>query len=104
MSSWGSTPTSHLSLLQATLWRVVPALGEMHHTTFARQAASLWKYKERLWQERLTLTPHDRAFANCDSMPLPACSFAHSYRCHRFRGEAAFGKDTLRRRAYGLTS
>src|SRR5215217_1892581 len=47
-----------------------PALGEVHRTTFARQAANLWKIKERLWQELLDLTPHDRAFAMCDSMAL----------------------------------
>jgi hypothetical protein len=28
-------------------------------------------------------------------MPLPVCLFARAYRCSRFRGEAAFGKDTL---------
>jgi hypothetical protein len=28
-------------------------------------------------------------------MPLPACSFARAYRCSRFKGEAALGKDTL---------
>ena len=28
-------------------------------------------------------------------MPLPACLFARAYRCRRFKGEAAFGKDTL---------
>jgi hypothetical protein len=77
-----------------------PALGEVHRTTFARQAANLWKIKERLWQELLDLTPHDRAFAICDSMPLPACLFARAYRCHRFRGEAAFGKDTLLRQTF----
>jgi hypothetical protein len=27
-----------------------PALGEVHRTTFARQAANLWKVKEHLWQ------------------------------------------------------
>jgi hypothetical protein len=77
-----------------------PALGEVHRTTFARQAANLWKIKERLWQELLDLTPHDRAFAICDSMPLPACLFARAYRCSRFRGEAAFGKDTLLRQTF----
>ena len=71
-----------------------PALGEVHRTTFARQAANLWKIKERLWQELLGLTPHDPAFAICDSMPLPACSFARAHRCKRFKGEAAFGKST----------
>jgi len=72
-----------------------PALGEVHRTTFARQAANLWKLKEHLWQELLALAPHDPAFAICDSMPLPACLFARAYRCSRFSGEATFGKDTL---------
>lgn len=53
-----------------------PALGEVHRTTFARQAANLWKVKEYLWQEFLALAPHDPTFALVDSMPLPACLFA----------------------------
>jgi Transposase DDE domain len=77
-----------------------PTLGEVHRTTFARQAANLWKLKEHLWQELLSLTPHDPAFAICDSMPLPACLFARAYRCSRFKGEAAFGKDTLIRQTF----
>ena len=77
-----------------------PALGEVHRTTFTRQAANLWKLKERLWQELLALTPHDPTFAFVDSMPLPACLFARAYRCRRFRGEAAFGKDTLLRQTF----
>jgi hypothetical protein len=77
-----------------------PALGEVHRTTFARQAANLWKIKERLWQELLSSTPHDPTFALCDSMPLPACLFARAYRCSRFKGEAAFGKDTLLKQTF----
>ena len=77
-----------------------PTLGEVHRTTFARQAANLWKVKEHLWQELLSYTPHDPAFALCDSMPLPACLFARAYRCKRFKGEAAFGKDTLLRQTF----
>lgn len=77
-----------------------PELGEIHRTTFTRQAANLWKVKERLWQELLTFTPHDPTFAICDSMPLPACLFARAYRCKRFKGEAAFGKDTLLRQTF----
>jgi Transposase DDE domain len=77
-----------------------PALGEVHRTTFARQAANLWKVKERLWQELLSSTPHDPTFALCDSMPLPACLFARAYRCSRFKGEAAFGKDTLLKQTF----
>jgi Transposase DDE domain len=77
-----------------------PTLREVHRTTFARQAANLWKVKERLWQELLTLTPHDPTFTICDSMPLPACLFARAYRCRRFKGEAAFGKDTLLKQTF----
>jgi Transposase DDE domain len=77
-----------------------PNLMRVHRTTFARQAANLWKAKERLWQELLAQTPHDPTFAICDSMPMPACLFARAYRCRRFRGEAAFGKDTLIRQTF----
>ena len=77
-----------------------PALGWIHRTTFVRQAANLWKVKERLWQELLALAPLDPAFALVDSMPLPVCLFARAYRCRRFRGEAAFGKDTLLRQTF----
>ena len=77
-----------------------PALSEIHRTTFARQAANLWKVKERLWQELLSLAPHDPTFAICDSMPLPACLFARAYRCRRFRGNAAFGKDILLKQTF----
>ncbi len=55
-----------------------PTLGEVHRTTFSRQAANLWKVKENLWQELLALTPHDPTFAICDSMPLAACLFARA--------------------------
>jgi len=77
-----------------------PALGEIHRTTFCRQAANLWKVKEDLWQELLSVTPHEPTFAICDSMPLPACLFARAYRCSRFRGEVAFGKDTLLKQTF----
>jgi len=77
-----------------------PTLCEVHRTTFARQAANLWKVKEHLWQEFLALAPHDPTFAICDSLPLPACLFARAYRCKRFRGEASFGKDMLLRQTF----
>jgi hypothetical protein len=77
-----------------------PTLRDVHRTTFARQAANLWKIKEHLWQELLLLAPHDPTFALVDSMPLPACLFARAYRCSRFKGEAAFGKDTLLKQTF----
>lgn len=77
-----------------------PALSSVHRTTFSRQAANLWKIKEYLWQELLLLAPHEPTFALVDSMPLPACLFARAYRCRRFKGEAAFGKDTLLKQTF----
>jgi Transposase DDE domain len=80
-----------------------PALRTLHRTTFVRQAANLWRLKECLWQRVLARLPHDPTFAIIDSFPLPVCQFARAYRCRRFRGEAAFGKDTLARQTfYGL--
>ena len=57
-----------------------PSLRQVHRTTFARQAANLWKAKELLWQELLAQIPHDTGFALVDSFPLPACLFARAYR------------------------
>jgi hypothetical protein len=80
-----------------------PALRTLHRTTFVRQAANLWRLKERLWQGVLERIPHDPTFAIIDSFPPPVCQCARAYRCRRFRGEAAFGKDTLVRQTfYGL--
>lgn len=80
-----------------------PALRTLHRTTFVRQAANLWRLKERLWQRVLACIPHDSTFAIIDSFPLPVCQFARAYRCRRFRTEAAFGKDTLVRQTfYGM--
>ncbi len=80
-----------------------PALRTLHRTTFVRQAANLWRLKERLWQQVVAQIPHDPTFAIIDSLPLPVCQFARASRCRRFRGEAAFGKDTLVRQTfYGM--
>jgi hypothetical protein len=77
-----------------------PNLRCVHRTTFTRQAANLWKVKERLWQEIVAVVPHEPTFAICDSLPLPACLFARAHRCRRFEGDAAFGKDTLLRQTF----
>src|SRR5918998_4275146 len=39
-----------------------PNLLRVHRTTFARQAANLWKVKELLWHKLLSLTPHHPTF------------------------------------------
>jgi hypothetical protein len=68
-------------------------------TTFARQAANLRQVNERLWQLVLDQIPHDPDFAILDSFLLPVWQFSRAYRCRRFRGEAAYAKDMLVRRA-----
>lgn len=77
-----------------------PALRHLHRTTFVRQAANLWGLKEQLWQQLLTLLPHDPQLAIVDSLPVPVCQFARAYRCRRFAGEAAYGKDVVARQTF----
>jgi hypothetical protein len=77
-----------------------PAVRTVHRTTFVRQATNLWRLKERVWQHVLGYLAHDPAIAIVDSFPLPVCQFARAYRCHRFRGEAAYGRDTLVRQTF----
>lgn len=77
-----------------------PALKKAHRTTFVRQATNLWKLKERLWQRLLKRISYDSDLALVDSFPIPVCQFARAYRCRRFKGEAAFGKDTLTRQTF----
>lgn len=71
-----------------------PRLTHVHRTTFTRQAANLWVVTERLWGLLLERLPHDPALSFVDSVPMPVCRFGRAYRCSRFRGQAAFGRDT----------
>ena len=71
-----------------------PALQRVHRTTFARQAANVWAVKERLWGLLLDRVPHDPALSCVDSVPTAVCRFGRAYTCSRFRGQAAFGRDT----------
>lgn len=77
-----------------------PALGQVGRSTFVRQAANLWRVKEKVWQALLGSIRHDPAFAVVDSFPLPVCRFARAYRCQRFRGEAAFAWDEVARQTF----
>lgn len=70
-----------------------PALGEVHRTTFTRQAANLWRVKEVLWQRLLERAGCDPEWAMVDSFPLAVCRFARAPRCRRFRAEAGYGRD-----------
>ena len=84
----------HLPVLLHAPRALFPRLPQVHRTTFARQAANLWAVTERLWQQLLTRLPHDPTLSFVDSVPMPVCRFGRAYGCRRFRGEAAFGRDT----------
>src|SRR3954451_8364915 len=77
-----------------------PGLRQVHRTTFARQAATLWGGKHALWRRLLAMTGHDPAVALIDSMPVPVCRFARAHRCRGFRGLAAFGHDPVAHQTY----
>lgn len=51
---------------RCSVYKTLAFTQEVYRTTFARQAANLWKVKENLWQELLLLAPHDPAFALVD--------------------------------------
>ncbi len=80
-----------------------PALERVHRTTWTRQAANLWKVKERIWQHLLEQTRCDPSWAIVDSLPVAVCRFARAPRCRVFRGAAGFGKDhTIKQTFYGF--
>jgi Transposase DDE domain len=71
-----------------------PAMRHVHRTTFTRQAANLWAVKEQVWGRLLDRVLHDPALSFVDSVPTPVCRSGRAYHCRRFRGQAAFGRDT----------
>ena len=71
-----------------------PALLRIHRTTFTRQAANLWAVKEQVWGRLLDRVRHDPALSFVDSIPVPVCRFGRAWGCSRFRGQAAFGRDS----------
>ena len=68
--------------------------------TFVRQSANLWAVKDQFWRYMLRHIRFDPAISLVDSFPVPVCRFARAYRCRRFKGEAAFGKDILVRQTF----
>ena len=80
-----------------------PALGRIHRTTFARQAANLWAVKAQLRQQLLSRVGFDPQVSILDSFPMPVCRFGRAYRCQRLAELAAFGRDEgAKQTDYGL--
>ena len=61
----------------------LPAIRNVHRTTFTRQAANLWKVKEGIWQKLRQQMHFDRQSSLVDSFPMPVCRFARAYRCRQ---------------------
>jgi hypothetical protein len=80
--------------------REFPALASVHRTTFARQAANLWRVKQLLQRHLAGRLAGPAADWLVDSMPLPVCRFGRGGFCRGFRGQAAFGYDSLQKQTY----
>ena len=77
-----------------------PGLSKIHRTTFVRQAANLWKVKEKLWQHLLRKVDFDPYISLVDSFPVPVCRFARANRCRRLREISAYGYDEVARQTF----
>lgn len=77
--------------------------GLQGRTTFVRQAANLWYWKQQVQlalQERLGDV--DSGLYLVDSFPMPVCRFKRSRCCQRFWAEASYGHSTTLGIYYGL--
>jgi hypothetical protein len=77
-----------------------PTLRRVDRTTFTRQAANLWMFKEQLCAHVSQLVSHDPLISVVDSFPMPVCRFARANRCQTFAGLAAYGYDEVARQTY----
>jgi len=77
-----------------------PALRHIDRTTFARQAANLWRVKQQLWQQVVQMIACDPQIAIVDSFPVPVCRFARSHFSRLFRDVAAYGYDDVAEQTY----
>jgi hypothetical protein len=80
-----------------------PALARVSRTTFARQAANLWRVKERLRERLAARLAAGQPVWLVDSLPVEACKFARARFCQRMRGTADYGYDHgIKRTFYGF--
>lgn len=63
-----------------------------HRSTFVRQAANLWAYKQQLHQQLLRdLNAADYDLFRIDGFPIPVCGFKRAPQSQVFQGQASFG-------------
>ena len=55
-----------------------PELRQITRKTLTRQAANLWKVKQKLWHMLARDIPHDPYISIVDSFPVPVCRFARA--------------------------
>lgn len=72
-----------------------PVVATVRRTTFCRQAANLWAFKERLSAQMLEEVERDPRISIVDSFAVPVSSFAKAPRHRSFRGVASIGYDSM---------
>jgi len=77
-----------------------PALARVGRTTYARQAANLWRVKQLIQRQLAEKLACGDPVWLADGMPVHACQFARATFCSRFRGEADYGYDHLIKRTF----
>ena len=81
--------------------REFPALAKVCRTTFARQAANLYKVAQQLVVYLGRHLPGEcRCLWHLDSLPIPVCRFARARHARLFKGQASFGYDHLNRQIF----
>ncbi len=70
-------------------------------STFVRQAANLWSYKQQL-QQRLAqdLGGFQDSIHLIDGIPIPLCCFSRAHRCRLFRVESDYGYCAAKKPTY----
>ncbi|QZZ20440.1 IS982 family transposase [Leptothermofonsia sichuanensis E412] len=78
-------------------WRAwFPKLG--HRSTFVRQAANLWQYKQLLHQRLIeSLEADQQTLYLVDGFPMPVCGFQRAPQARVFQGFASFGRSATKR-------
>ncbi|MGF1461488.1 MAG: IS982 family transposase [Leptolyngbyaceae cyanobacterium] len=68
-----------------------------HRTTFVRQAANLWRYKQLLHQQLLQdLGAQQGDLYRVDGFPMPVCGFKRAPQAKVFEGLASFGSSATK--------